>query len=94
MKIITVVIPTYNEELNIRNSYERVRKVFVDKLPKYDFQILFIDNDSKDDTRGVIRALCDEDPRVQAIFNNTNFGFSKSSFYGLTQYAGSSGSYS
>ena len=88
MKIITVVIPTYNEELNIRNSYERVRKVFVDKLPKYDFQILFIDNDSKDDTRGVIRALCDEDPRVQAIFNNTNFGFSKSSFYGLTQAEG------
>ena len=87
-KTITVVVPTYNEQLNISGIYDRVRKVFEDSLKEYDFELLFIDNASTDDTRRVIRELCAEDKRVQAIFNNTNFGFSKSSFYGLTQAEG------
>ena len=87
MRIVTVVIPTYNEELNIQKSYERIKSVF-SKLEKYDFQILYIDNASKDNTRERIRNLCEFDDRVQAIFNNTNFGFSKSSFYGLSQAEG------
>ena len=87
MKIVTVVIPTYNEELNILNSYNRIKDVF-NNIENVDFQILYIDNASKDNTRNVIRGLCELDHRVQAIFNNTNFGFSKSSFYGLTQAEG------
>lgn len=88
MKTITVVIPTYNEEKNIRQTYERVKNVFEKNLKTYEFQILYIDNASKDSTRDVIRELCETDTRVQAIFNNTNFGFSKSSFYGLSQAEG------
>lgn len=88
MKKITVVIPTYNEELNIESAYNRVKNVFNSKLTNYDFQILYIDNASKDNSQNIIRSLCEKDNRVQAIFNNTNFGFSKSSFYGLTQAEG------
>ncbi len=88
MKTITIVIPTYNEEKNIANTYDRVKTVFEQNLSSYDFQILYIDNASTDQTRDKIRKLCEEDKRVQAIFNNTNFGFSKSSFYGLSQAEG------
>ena len=88
MKIITVVIPTYNEESNVLNTYERVKSIFNEKLTQYDFQILYIDNASKDNTRSVIKELCVSDNRVQAIFNNTNFGFSRSTFYGLSQAEG------
>lgn len=88
MKIITIVIPTYNEEKNILPAYERIKTIFSSELNNYSFQILFIDNASKDDTRSIIRSLCETDNRVQAIFNNTNFGFSKSSFYGLSQAEG------
>ncbi|MBR6147684.1 MAG: glycosyltransferase [Lachnospiraceae bacterium] len=88
MSIITVVIPTYNEELNIDASYERVKRVFEENMKEHSFQILYIDNASTDSTRDKIRALSETDPRVQAIFNNTNFGFSKSSFYGLSQAEG------
>ena len=88
MSTITIVIPTYNEELNIDMAYERVKRVFSESLCNYDMQMLFIDNASTDNTRNKIRKLTDKDPSVQAIFNNTNFGFSKSSFYGLSQAEG------
>jgi len=88
VKTISIVIPTYNEEGNILKAYERIKSLFESKLKEYSFQILYIDNASKDNTRGLIRKLTEEDKRVQAIFNNTNFGFSKSSFYGLSQAEG------
>ncbi len=88
MSTITVVIPTYNEEKNIVKTYERVKKVFEESVEGHSFQILYIDNASKDRTRDIIRDLCGRDNRVQAIFNNTNFGFSKSTFYGLSQAEG------
>lgn len=88
MKTITVVIPTYNEENNIRSVYERVCRLFVEDLKQYELQILFIDNASSDSSRILIEELCRCDGRVQAIFNATNFGFSRSSFYGLSQAEG------
>lgn len=88
MKIVTVVVPTYNEEKNIVSIYERVSQIFDRELSNYQMQILFIDNASSDRTREYISNLCDQDSRVQAIFNATNFGFSKSSFYGLSQAEG------
>ena len=88
MKTVTIVIPTYNEEANIEHAYERVKTLFTEKLTNYQFEILFIDNASTDRSREIIRRLTTDDKRVQAIFNTTNFGFSKSSFYGLSQAEG------
>ena len=88
MKTITIVIPTYNEEKNIISVYERVSGLFEKSLKQYEMQILFIDNDSSDSSRTLIEELCRQDGRVQAIFNATNFGFSRSSFYGLSQAEG------
>lgn len=87
-KIISVVIPTYNEEKNIMAVYERVSSLFQKELCNYVMQILFIDNASLDCSRELIEDLCKRDDRVQAIFNATNFGFSRSSFYGLSQAEG------
>ena len=88
MKTISIVVPTYNEELNIQNVYERVCKLFETQLKDYEMELLFIDNASHDSTRKLIDELAQKDKRVQAIFNATNFGFSKSSFYGLSQAEG------
>lgn len=88
MKIVSIVIPTYNEEKNIMAVYERVCSLFCDSLSNYEMQILFIDNASRDNSRVLIEELCHRDKRVQAIFNATNFGFSRSSFYGLSQAEG------
>lgn len=88
MKTISVVIPTYNEEKNIMAVYERVSCLFQKELQNYEMQILFIDNASLDNSRVLIEELCQKDNKVQAIFNATNFGFSRSSFYGLSQAEG------
>ena len=88
MKTITIVIPTFNEEENVVKAYDRIGNLFNQQLLDYNYQILFIDNDSKDRTRELIKKLSQKDEKVQAIFNNTNFGFSKSSFYGLSQAEG------
>ena len=88
MKTITIVVPTYNEEANIQSIYDRVQEVFAASLSDYGMQLLFIDNDSQDGTRALIRGLAEKDERVQAIFNATNFGFFKSCFHGLSQAEG------
>ena len=88
MKTITVVIPTYNEEDNILLVYERVVTIFKDCLKAYQYEIQFIDNCSTDHSRKIILNLTQKDSHVRAIFNAKNFGFTRSTFYGLTQAEG------
>lgn len=88
MKTISIMIPCYNEAENIRAITETVRAQLHKSLPQYDYEIVIIDNKSKDGTRDIIRALCQEDSRVKAIFNMKNFGQFNSPFYGLMQCTG------
>ncbi len=76
MKTISIMIPCYNEEENVRPICDAVRKVLREELPQYRYEILFIDNKSKDNTRRILRELCAEDSDVKAIFNMKNFGSS------------------
>lgn len=88
MKTISVMIPTYNEEENVNAIYQAVKDVIQRELPTYDYEILFIDNKSRDGTRGLIREICKEDPKVKAIFNVKNFGQFNSPYYGILQTTG------
>ena len=88
MKTISVLIPTYNEEDNVVPMCDAVREEFAKNLPHYDYEIIFIDNCSKDKTRERLEFLCAGDEKVKAIFNARNFGQSRSPYYGLMQTAG------
>ena len=87
-KKISIMIPCYNEEENVRPIYEAVRDELLRSCPNYDYEILFIDNKSQDRTRKIIREICKEDPRVKAIFNAKNFGQFNSPYYGILQTTG------
>ena len=87
-KTISVMIPCYNEEENIRHIYEAVRDVLTVNCPMYDYELLFIDNKSHDQTRKIIREICAEDKHVKAIFNVKNFGQFNSPYHALLQTTG------
>lgn len=87
-KLISIMIPCYNEEENIRGIVEAVENEFKTNLPQYDYEIVIIDNKSKDKTREIIRAICAEDSSVKAIFNMKNFGQFNSPYYGIMQCSG------
>ncbi len=82
-KLISFVIPCFNEEGNVENISNAIIKLFDNELSKYNYEIIFIDNDSKDNTRNLIRGLCKENPNIKAIFNVKNFGQFNSPYYGI-----------
>ena len=87
-KKISIVIPCYNEQENVRALYEALRHEFEESstLRAYDYELIYIDNDSRDDTRGELRKLCAEDrAHVRAIFNAKNFGQFNSPYYAMLQ---------
>lgn len=88
MKTISVMLPCYNEEDNVRQIYEAVRDVIKNELPGYNYEILFADNKSKDRTREIIREICSKDKNVKAIFNVANFGQFNSPYYAICQCTG------
>jgi len=88
MKKISILIPCYNEEENVVPISKAVMEEFDRNLPDYDYEIVFIDNDSNDNTRPLLREICKNNPKVKAIFNAKNFGQFNSPYYGLLQVTG------
>jgi polyisoprenyl-phosphate glycosyltransferase len=86
-KLISVMTPCFNEELNVRECYEQVKKVF-EKLPEYSYEHLFIDNASTDKTVSILREITSKDKNVKVILNARNFGPTRSPFYGMLQAKG------
>lgn len=85
MKKISIVIPTYNEQENVMPLSKAVIAELEENLSDYDYEIIFIDNNSQDATRGLIRRLCEDNKKIKAIFNAKNFGPLNSPYYGLLQ---------
>jgi polyisoprenyl-phosphate glycosyltransferase len=88
MKLISVLVPTFNEEANVRSLSEAIIQEFEQKLSQYDYEILFIDNCSEDKTQAILTELCRENHKIKAIFNSRNFGQLNSPFYGMMQTKG------
>lgn len=88
MKTISIVIPCYNEEENVEVMADSLRQLFQKELSHYQYEILFIDNDSQDTTREKIRRLCAEDKGIKGIFNAKNFGQFNSPYYGMLRSSG------
>lgn len=73
MKKISIVIPTYNEEETLDLLYERLKKL-IDEINNYEFEVLFINDGSKDDTLKIIKNLRQKDSRISYVDFSRNFG--------------------
>lgn len=72
-KLVTILIPTYNEEEVLHLLYERLVKL-MDNLPQYNFELLFINDGSKDKTLELIKEFRKKDSRVCYINLSRNYG--------------------
>ena len=71
--IISICVPCYNEEENVVPMYERLKQI-TNKNKKYNFEFIFTDNKSTDNTRQLIKNLSIKDKKVKGIFFSRNFG--------------------
>lgn len=88
MKKISVMIPCYNEEENVVPMSKAIVSLFETELTQYDYELLFIDNNSTDNTRPLLREICAKNSHIRAIFNVKNFGQFNSPYYGMCQTTG------
>ena len=72
MKKISIVVPVFNEEENIKEFYKRITSVFLDL--KYDYEIIYVDDGSKDKSVIILNELIKQDSRVKAFLLSRNFG--------------------
>ena len=86
-KTISIVTGCYNEEENVLNLYNQVRQVMVG-IGKYEYEHIFIDNSSKDNTVAVLKSIAAQDKNVKIIVNSRNFGHIRSPFHALLQARG------
>ena len=88
MKRISIVVPCYNEEENIVQMGEELVKRMNDYHDKYDYEIICMENCSSDNTRKLLREMCENNKKIKAILNAKNFGQFNSPYYGLLQASG------
>ena len=88
MKKVSILIPCYNEEENVVPMGHAITELFEKQLMQYNYELIFIDNDSSDNTRSLLRMLCKENGHIKAIFNAKNFGQFNSPYYGILQTTG------
>lgn len=69
---VSIVVPAYNEEQNVGLLYEKVKKVM--EREKYNYEIIYIDDGSTDNTYKVLTKLNDKDKKVKIIKFRKNFG--------------------
>lgn len=86
-KLVSLIIPCYNEQEALPCLYQEIKKV-ADALQDYQFEILFIDDGSADQTATQIRRLAQEDQRVQYYLFSRNFGKEAAMYAGFCNAGG------
>jgi len=87
MKKISLIIPCYNEEKVIDLFYNEITKI-MENLKTYDFELLFIDDGSKDNTLNLLKKLAENDNRIKYLSFSRNFGKEAGMLCGLRKSTG------
>jgi len=87
-KLISIVVPVYNEEGNIFPVHAALSEVMKRLEDRYDWELIITDNRSKDGTWAEVTALAAKDNRVRAYRFSRNFGFQRSILTGYQKARG------
>ncbi|MBQ3431897.1 MAG: glycosyltransferase family 2 protein [Clostridia bacterium] len=86
-KLISIVVPVYNEQDCLQTLYERTTAV-MERLSDYAYEIVFFDDGSVDNSRRVITAICERDEHCKAVFLARNYGYNIAIFHAMQQAKG------
>ena len=89
MKLLSVIVPCYNEEENVRDFYDEFCKnaeFFREK--QIEFELLYVDDGSKDGTAAEVKKLHEEDGRVRLVSFSRNIGKEAAVYAGLQKCRG------
>ena len=87
MKIISIVVPCYNEEDVIELFYKELKNV-INNLKDYNFEMLFVDDGSKDNTIKILKNIKSQDAEVKIVSFSRNFGKESAILAGLENSSG------
>ena len=73
MSKVSLVIPVYNEEINIPILYEKLKTLFANDL-KENYEIIFVNDGSQDNSENILKNIAKEDKKVKVINFSRNFG--------------------
>ena len=86
MEVISIIIPCYNEEDSIPLIYNELKKV--SNNMKYDFEFIFVNDGSIDNSLSVLKKLSAKDKQVKYIHFSRNFGKEAAMYAGLSKSKG------
>lgn len=86
-RLISLVIPVFNEEENVELFYQRLCAV-ADNLNSFDFEFIFTDNNSQDATYSILEKLAEQDSRIRVFSFSRNFGYQRSILLGYQKARG------
>ena len=84
---ISLIIPCYNEEESLHPLFDALKDV-TGSMPNYDFEMIFVDDGSKDKTLSILKELAAEDERVTYISFSRNFGKEAAMYAGFCNVTG------
>ena len=85
--MISIVVPCYNEEESLPYFYKEINKI-IDKMKKVKFELIFVNDGSKDNTLKILKEMAKEDKRVKYISFSRNFGKESAMLAGLEYTSG------
>ena len=74
MKAISIVVPVYNEQDNITHFYHAVQQVMEPLKGRYTWELIFVDDGSRDESRAILATLAAQDAHVQPVMLARNYG--------------------
>ncbi len=87
MTKLSIVIPVYQNELNLENLYQDIKEKFIDKID-FDYEIVMVDDGSTDNSWKVMKELVNVDKNIKIIHLSRNFGSHSAILCGLENSTG------
>ncbi|MAZ48488.1 MAG: glycosyltransferase [Halobacteriovoraceae bacterium] len=90
IKLISIIVPVFNEEKAISAFYTKLDQVLapIEAIGKYQFEIIFNDNHSTDNSFPLLKELANNDSRVRIFRLSRNFGYQRSIYFGYIKCKG------